>query len=395
MLRRRLARSLLVLAGAVAVLGLVALVAPVVPGCTERYLCRWVGWRASDVGDLDRFPRETVAAPDRARATPHGQRVHEPWVATGDGERALSSVLERSDSLAFLVEHQGDIVWSWFADGYDAVRPVTSFSVAKSVASLLLGRLADDATGGLRTPVIEAVPELVATDPGYADLTLAHLASMRSGIRYRDHDLPWGDKPLSYYHPELRRLATRLPLAGEPGNHFVYNTWNTVLLGMALERIAGASVADLTERELWGPLGAEHDASWSLDSVRDGMAKMESGFNAAPVDFLKLGRLLLDGGRVGGEAVLPTSYVRRVTTPDPASRVGDGLHYQLGWWLHVDGAGTPWAIAAWGHLGQFVVAFPRQDVVIVRFGRRTGDVGGFGAWDAMLRDVARQVAEAP
>jgi CubicO group peptidase (beta-lactamase class C family) len=395
MARRWCVRSFLVLAGAVVGFGLLALVAPRIPGCTERYLCRWIGWRASDVGDLERFPQATVAAPERAVATPRGRPVREPRVVTDEGERPLSEVLARTGTLAFLVEREGEIVWAWYAEGYDAARPVTSFSVAKSVASLLLGRLAGDAGTDLRTPVTEALPDLLSTDPGYADVTLADLASMRSGIRYRDHDLPWGDKPLSYYHPELRRLATRLPLVGPPGERFVYNTWNTVLLGMALERIGGGSIAELTERELWGPVGAEHDASWSLDSDRDGMAKMESGFNAAPVDFLKLGRLLLDGGRVDGAAVLFPAYLDRVTSPDPAARVGDGLHYQLGWWLHVDDAGTPWAIAAWGHLGQFIYAFPRRDVVIVRFGRRTGDVGGFAAWGALLRDVARQVAGAP
>lgn len=388
-------RWLLAVVATVAATWLVVLVAPVVPGCTERYLCRWVGWRASDVGDLARFPREPVSRPERVRAIPRGVRAREPRVLRGGEARPLSIVLERTGTLAFVVERDGEVVWSWFADGYDPTRPVTSFSVAKSVASLLLGRLAATSSDLLRSPVTDAIPELRATDARYADVTLAHLASMRSGVRYRDHDLPWGDKPLSYYHPELRRIALRLPMTGEPGERFVYNTWNTVLLGIALERIAGASIAELTERELWHPLGAEHDASWSLDSERGGMAKMESGFNAAAVDFVKLGRLLLDGGRVGGDALLPPDYLRRVTTPDPALRVGDGLHYQLGWWLHVGESGEPWAIAAWGHLGQFVYAFPRQDVVVVRFGRRTGDVGGFADWGALLRDVAEQVAAAP
>lgn len=162
-----------------------------------------------------------------------------------------------------------------------------------------------------------------------------------------------------------------------------------------------APVAELTGRELWEPLGAERDASWSLDSERGGMAKMESGFNAAPVDFVKLGRLLLDEGRPrSGAPLLSPDYLRAVWTPDPALRVGDGLHYQLGWWLHTDAptnatpdTGAPWALAGWGHLGQLLYAFPAEDVVIVRFGREMGELRDFQAWGAVLRQVAAAAAD--
>lgn len=384
--------ALLAIVLAVAI-GASALLAPHLPGCSERYGCRWYGWRASDVGDLERFPAAPVAAPVAARPIPDGTRIAEPRVEVGDDPVALGELLERSGTLAFLVEHDHEIVWSWYAPGYDRHTTVTSFSVAKSVASLLLARLAEPLPAGFGTPVTTFVPELRATDPGYDELTLAQLASMRSGIRYRDHDLPWGDKPLSYYHPELRRVALELPLVEAPGERFVYNTWNTVLLGVALERIGGAPVAELTSRELWRPLGAERAASWSLDSERDAMAKMESGFNAAPIDFVKLGRLLLDEGRAGersdGERLLSADYLTAVLEPEPALRVRDGLHYQLGWWLHVGPDGEPWAAAGWGHLGQLLYAFPEHDVVIVRFGRRMGIPGDFAAWGEVLRQVAR------
>lgn len=397
MARRFLGIVAVALAALTLALGAAALLAPRVPGCSERYLCRWLGWRASDVGDLARFPAASVPAPEGARPTPVAPAVPEPVLALGGERVPLGALLERSGTLAFLVDRGGAIVWEWYAPGYDRTATVTSFSVAKSVASLLLERLARPLPEALDTPVVAFVPELLEIDPGYAELTLAQLASMRSGIRYRDHDLPWGDKPLSYYHPELRRLALELPLADEPGAEFEYNTWNTVLLGVALERLGSAPIAELTARELWRPLGAEADASWSLDSERGGMAKMESGFNAAPVDFAKLGRLLLDGGLVGGERLLSEAYLARVLEPDPALRVGDGLHYQLGWWLHTDEDdkdGEPWAVAGWGHLGQYLYAFPAEDVVVVRFGRESGELGRHRAWGDALRRVAAAVGEA-
>lgn len=391
-MRRGLALLLIVVLAPVLAVGVVATVGPEALGCTERYLCRWAGWRASDVGDLARFPAAPVPAPAAARPTPDGPRLPTPRVTVGGETLPLPTLLERSGTLAFLVERGGEVVWEWYAPGRGRHVPETSFSVAKSVASLLLERVAAPLPEGLDIPVTASLPELLATDPGYADVRLQDLADMRSGIRYRDHDLPWGDKPLSYYHPELRRLAQRLPLAGPPGEDFVYNTWNTVLLGAALEPLGGAPVPELTARELWAPLGAEDDASWSLDSARGGMAKMESGFNASPVDLAKLGRLLLDGGRVGDTALLRPAYVEAVLRPDPALRVGDGLHYQLGWWLQVDPDGTPWAVAGWGHLGQFLYAFPAEDVVIVRYGREMGELGGSRAWGAVLRQVAGAAA---
>lgn len=366
----------------------------ILPDCNDSYLCRWLRWRQSDVGDLARFPSEMIGPAADPRPVGDGARLENIVVTTGGVEQPLESVLERSGTLAFLVLHGDRLAYEFYAPGYDRYRTVTSFSVAKSVAGLLAGIAEGRGLFTLAAPLTGYLPELRERDPAFERIALADLLAMRSGIGYRDHDLFWGHKPQSYYHPELRRVALERRIAAPPGG-FVYNNWNPILLGLALERATGVSVASFTEAELWRPMGAERPASWSLDSQSDAMAKMESGFNAAPIDFARLGRLLLDRGRRGERQVVPEAFVARLWAPDEALRVREGLHYQGFWWLHVADDGQPWALAAWGHLGQFVYAFPQQDVVVVRFGRRLGEVGDFESWGALLRQVAGATGAAP
>jgi CubicO group peptidase (beta-lactamase class C family) len=89
----------------------------------------------------------------------------------------------------------------------------------------------------------------------------------------------------------------------EPGRRFLYNNFNPLLIGLALEQ------------RLWRPLGMEGDGSWSLDSERSGFEKMESGLNGRPIDFAKFGLLFARDGVWPGRQLVPRAWVR-----DPALR---------------------------------------------------------------------------
>jgi CubicO group peptidase (beta-lactamase class C family) len=137
------------------------------------------------------------------------------------------------------------------------------------------------------------------------------------------------------------------------------------------------SVAEYLEDRLWQPLGAEFDASWSLDSDESGFEKMESGINARAIDFARLGLLYLNGGSWDGRQVVPRRWVERSISPVPAAS-----HYGYWWWLESGGA-----FLASGNLGQFVYVDPARDVVVARFGTDAGEVD----WRQAFREVAAAV----
>jgi CubicO group peptidase (beta-lactamase class C family) len=89
--------------------------------------------------------------------------------------------------------------------------------------------------------------------------------------------------------------VTQLSLIESSGDHFVYNTFNPILLGIVLERTSNQSVSEYIESRIWQQLGMEFDASWSIDSESGNMVKMESGLNARAIDYAKIGRLILNG----------------------------------------------------------------------------------------------------
>ncbi|HEX7000483.1 MAG TPA: serine hydrolase [Trueperaceae bacterium] len=369
---------------------------------TDTYLGRWFAWRASDVGDMLRFPDLRVAASTEPRALPvlasTAPLTDMSVEASVDGSPRhlpLQELLASTRSAAFVVLAGGAVAGEWYAAGPSPqVRagPVTSFSVAKSVTALLVAAAFEDGSlSSLDDPVTRYLPALAGTDRGYDQVTLRHLLDMTSGVRFRDHDLPWGDKARVYYEPHLRELVFRLPLTSSPDSGFAYNSYNPVLLGLVLEAATGETVTDYFQRRLWEAVGAAYDATWSVSSSGETLPKMESGLNASPLDFARLGLLLLEDGVVDGQRVLPAQWVEDVTTPDPKRLVEPeaGLHYQQGWWVYAPVGGRQLAVAGRGHLGQYVFVYPELDVVVARFGTSTG---GVGSWRAVFDQVACEAA---
>jgi CubicO group peptidase (beta-lactamase class C family) len=136
---------------------------------------------------------------------------------------------------------------------------------------------------------------------------------------------------------------------------------DTQLLGMALARVEGLPLAELLERDIWGPIGAEDDALWNLD--RSG--GQEKGFcclNATARDFAKIGRLVLDGGRAGDAQIVPPAWIDRIRTPAP-HQVGI-WPYSAQWWHPTGGDGAD--LTAVGVYGQYVYVDPPSGTVIVK-----------------------------
>ena len=356
----------------------------------DSTIARALIWRESDVGDQHRFPARRI--PAGARMSPLRAGAQADLVVSGE-ETGLDEFLGGTDTLAFLVVHDDRLVYERYFDGATRESLQTSFSAAKSFVSTLVG-IAIDA-GLIRSvdgPVTDYVPELAERDPRFKRITLRHLLTMSSGIRYREGGFPsLGDDTYTYYGVDLRDLAlSRVRIDGSPGVAWQYNNYHPLLLGLVLERAARTSVSAFMARTLWQPLGAEADATWNLDSERSGFEKLESGLNARPVDYARFGLLFLHNGEWNGKRIVSEDWVRSATGADPATDLAYYHGYRYFWWLDVERPGRFYAL---GKYGQYIYVAPDADAVVVRFGRDWGV--GNSTWLATFRDIADQLERRP
>jgi CubicO group peptidase (beta-lactamase class C family) len=345
-------------------------------------VARYIVWLDSDVQDWQRFPSRTVAAgPNPVPLVSPGQPDPKVAAVQVDG-KPLADFLEANLTTAFLVAHGETLVYETYPNGSSREAMQTSFSVAKSFASTLVGIAADEGLLNLDDSVATYIPELVDRDPRYQAVTIRHLITMSSGIRYAEFKVPWSDDVTTYYAPDLRAAALAANIERPPGEEFHYNNFNPLLVGMVLERATGMHVADYLATRVWQPMGAEAAGSWSLDSERSGFEKMESGINGRAVDFLKLGLVFAHEGRIAGRQVVPAAWVSEATAVDTTTDPAEG--YQYFWWIFPDHH----AFAALGNKGQFIYVNPVTDVTIVRMGKDYGSLD-YIRWMDLFGSVAR------
>ena len=354
-------------------------------------IARAMLWREADVGDQYRFPARTIPAGDEASPLPAGVEIDPPAPPSGaEDDRAFDEFLRGTGTLGFVVLDDDLLVYERYFGGADRQTRQTSFSVAKSFVSTLIGIAIDEGLiGSVTDPVTEYLPELSERDPRFERITLRDLLTMSSGIRYEEQSLPlpWGDDVDTYYGTDLRDLGlSATQIVRPPGQEWLYNNYNPLLLGLVLERATGTSVSDYMATKLWQPLGAEADATWSLDSEGSGFEKMESGLNATPVDYARFGELFLHAGEWNGQRIVSEDWVREATaadvTTDPAG------HYQYFWWIDTQ---RPDRFYALGNFGQYIYVAPDAGAVIVRNGRDWGVEND--TWLSVFREVADQLVE--
>jgi CubicO group peptidase (beta-lactamase class C family) len=375
-----------VLATGFASLAALLLLAPL---ATENsYWARIVSWRNAGFHDFEaKFPSRSVAnaAPMfPLRAAPADVP---PAFATIDTDLGtsipLDEFLDHSGSTAFVVLRDDQLLVERYANGSSHAAIQTSFSVAKSFASTLVGiAIGEGLIGSVDDPIVHYLPELKGR--GLEGVKIRHLLSMTSGLRYDGSGqggMPWQDDARTYYDPDLRRLALTVQPAVEPGARWQYNNYHPLLIGLILERATGRSVSAYLSEKLWQPLGMEAPGSWSLDSRHDAFEKMESGLNGRAVDFARFGRLFLRGGVWQEQALVPRTWVATATRPLPDSPV---QHYGYLWWID---SARPGRFFAAGNFGQFIYVAPDRDAVVLRFGERYGGIDS-QTWVGILRGMA-------
>ena len=335
------------------------------------YLARYFLWNTVGIDDHKLFPARVIenSAPGWRFSAPGDGEDIRAALDQAAGAEGIQRFLARNGATAFLVIRGDRLLYEQYFQGCERASVCTSFSVAKSFTSALIGiALQEKLIAGLDDPLTKYLPELSAN--AWPAISIRHLLGMCSGLGYQDNGfLPWNDEPRVYYSLDLRRLAGQARSVEAPGSRFHYNNYNLFLLGMILERVTGGSVSAYLQEKIWKPLGMEYPASWSLDSQAGGMEKMESGLNARAVDFARFGRLYLRRGDWEGRQIVPESWVAASTTIEPGAAWS---HYKYLWWVSRSGNGRYTAV---GNLGQFIFIAPDKDCAILRFGQ--GRPGGW------------------
>jgi len=343
-------------------------------------------WGESHFDDWKRFPSRVVGAND----SPVYFGVEEADIFNDfsiDGQ-PLANYLEATDTTAFIVLHDGALLYEGYFNGSSHEATQASMSVAKSFVGTLVGIAIEEGfINSLEDPVTTYIPELLDRDSRFANITVRHLLTMSSGLRFvEDESDPFSDDFITSHSPNLREAALNTEIVEAPGQRFHYNDYNPQLLGMILERATGMPVAEYLATRLWGPMGAEADGSWDLDSEKSGFERMSVGINGRAIDFAKLGWLYLNGGRVGERQVVAQDWVAQVTDATDAiytARADHAYYYQNYWWLDVENG----AYYAEGNFCQFIYVYPAADLVLVRHG---SDCGGV-YWTGLLGDIAQAI----
>jgi CubicO group peptidase (beta-lactamase class C family) len=383
-------------AGSLLLLALVAVVAGYL-SAPNFYLTRVIFWGESDYKDLEKFPARTIhkAPPtftfDQLPAdNPYASQIEAIGDDATDGR--VEDYLEASGTTTFLVVRDDELLYEKYFNGYDKDSLQTSFSMAKSYASALVGIAIDEGyIKSVDEPITNYIPELLEKDERFKSITIRHLLTMSSGIKYEEGgDLPWSedaDDTKTYYATDLRELALNCQIEGEPGEYFEYNNYNPLLVGMIVERATGMPVSRFLQEQLWKPVGMEADGSWSLDSKKSGFEKMESGVNARARDFARFGMLFAKEGRNWeGEQLISRSWVEESTRADATT--DPSLEYQYFWW--VDTPGSKNHFSARGKYGQYIYVAPEKDLVIVRLGKEEGEQG-YDYWISLFEELSSKL----
>jgi len=329
---------------------------------------RFIWYNFADIDDYKIFPTRELQASTKpftfytaSKESVPSNRIYE------EVELSFDNFLDQTKSVAFLVIRNDSILYERYFDDYDTASIVPSFSMAKSVTSMLIGCAIDDGLiSSVQDPVSKYVPEMAKN--GFDKVTIAHLLQMTSGLKFNEgYYNPFGEVATFYYGLGLRKSTENLKLEAEPGTRFAYASGNTQILGLVLDHaLAGKSITDYLQEKIWQPVGMEYAASWSIDQKKDGIEKTFCCLNARARDFAKLGRLYLHQGNWEGKQLVPADWVKESTRVD--STGGSSINYQYQWWLPTQNGD----FMARGILGQYIYVNPQKNLVIVRLGHKVG-----------------------
>lgn len=310
------------------------------------------------------FPSDRAAHGTHVHALPQGKLLE----LGGQGASGvLASYMDKHHLAGVMVLQHGRVRLQRYALGFGPEQHWESFSVAKSVTSTLLGvALQQGYIHGMDDTLGTYIPEL--RDSAYAKVTVQQLLTMTSGVRWNE-DYADADSDVAQMYrgacvdgrAHVLSYLRKLPRQWPAGTHFNYNTAETDLLGILVQRATRRSLAAYLSQTIWRPYGMAADATWIKDEC-DGSDTGGSGLSATLGDYARIGQFMLDGGRIDGKPVIAAAWLQGAVRSQASIDAPDRGYGYL-WWTDTDGS-----YAAIGIFGQMVYVDPARQLVIAQVG---------------------------
>lgn len=296
----------------------------------------------------------------------------------------LVTYAETLDSFSLIVHRGLGIQFEAYWRGMGPDDVTETYSMAKSVLGIMVGfAVSDGFIGSIDDPVTKYVPEWDGADR--STLTLRDLLQMASGLEHYRFNFDVNQNPFNkairlFIGSNMEEAILRFDLTAAPGSEFTYNSANTQLLMLILQRAIGKPYAGYVSEKFWQPLGAKPARLW-MDR-ENGMPKAYSFFQARPRDWLRIGLAIKNNGAVNGKQVIPADWLMQMKTPSP-----NNPKYGLQLWIgspyvpeRFYNSNTPVGVKQAepflvddvvffdGGGGQRVYVIPSADLVIIRTG---------------------------
>ena len=318
------------------------------------------------------FPTRVIRNSGEASPLPPAQvDLSSVRFTANEKDMTVGELLDSEQMMGLLVVQDGKVLMEHYAADHGADVPWVTFSVTKSVTSLLIGAAIHDGyIDSVADPIVKYLPRLAGSE--YGESRVQDILQMASGIAWNeDYEDPESDvaRAAALNGVALTDYLVQLPRVAPPGTRFNYNTAESNLLGEVLRSAIGMNAAPYLSQKIWQPMGMESDANWLLSLPED----RETGgccISATLRDYARLGLLALaDGVLPDGTRILPEGWMAASTTP---SEGYDGYGYK--WWLDADGR-----YGAYGIFGQTIAVDPKAKLVIaVHSNAQAADGSAYG-----------------
>ena len=278
--------------------------------------------------------------------------------------KTLDSVHKKNETVAFLIIKNDSIIKEDYFLGYDENSMTNSFSMSKSIISFLFLKSVEQGTiPSLNSKLSDYFPAFNESNGG--NVTLSDLSTMSSGLVWEENykDL-MGITAQAYVTKDLNKLMMGSKFSGMSGDKFKYLSGNTQLLAMAIEKANNLTIPELTYKWLWNPMGAKNNALWMIDSKEKNMTKAYCCLSSNAKDFAKVGLVYKNFGKINEQKLIDSSFISMSIKP----RFNSNPIYGYGIWIGKQSNVDFFSLR--GHQGQYVIVIPKEDVIIVRLGKR-------------------------
>jgi hypothetical protein len=303
---------------------------------------------------------------------------------------------ERTFTNALIILRDDRIVFEKYFNNTSPETHFLSMSMAKSITSTLIGMAIDDkAIASVNDPIVKYVPELKGT--GYDGVTIRQALMMRSGADWNERYDFGKESPMSKLHNAAiveNRIrftdpALTIKRAHPPGEVFNYSTVETGVLGWVLERAVKRPLPEYMAERWWKRAGMQSYGFWLADGPPGvGRAVNGMGFNAVLRDYARFGLMILHEGKINGQQLVSSAWVREATRPQGTEPIAAGSTrgYQYQWWTFTDSE----AFSAIGLQGQFTYVDPSTNTVVVKLSYfPPGEQRADAETEAFLRAVSK------